>query len=224
MNWSSEAVVRTSYVPMEYCDANDCLPSGRRAESVEPPPATVEAAPQPDPEVILAERLENERRTILAESRTEIDREVQRARNAIAESIAQFAGQRDAYFRQVESEVVQLALSIARRIVHRESQVDPKLLAGLVRYEMEQLDSATSVRLLVPTDAFAYWNEAASAMPRKVEVCADRTITPGTLRMETALGSTAINFEGELKEIERGFFDLLSHRPATEESRPARVQ
>jgi flagellar assembly protein FliH len=108
--------------------------------------------------------------------------------------------------------------------MHRESQIDPQLLAALVRHELDQLDTATSVRLVVSPDALAYWNEAASSMPRKVEVIADRTVASGTLRMETALGSTSIDFEHELKEIECGFFDLLSHRPSSEDSRAARVQ
>jgi flagellar assembly protein FliH len=73
----------------------------------------------------------------------------------------------------------------------------------------------------VTPDAVAFWTEAASAMSHSVEVTVDRAIAPGTLRVETAMGSTAINFEAELKEIERGFFDLLSHRPAVEETRAA---
>jgi flagellar assembly protein FliH len=211
---------------MEYSESGEYATTGRAPESeVDQQPAVEnEEAQQPDPAVIFANRLEEETRAIAAQSRAEIEREVQRARGAIGEAVSHFSEQRDTYFRQVEGEVVQLALGIARRIIHRESQVDPKMIAALVHYELDQLDTATSVRLVVAPDALGYWNDAASSMPRTVEVVADRSITPGTLRMETALGSTAINFEGELKEIERGFFDLLSHRPAAEEARTARVQ
>jgi flagellar assembly protein FliH len=213
-----------AYMRMEYCEADECFASGQAKEGAAQESTAAYGEPQPEPNDILAARLEEERRAITAQSRTEIEREVRRARAAVAEAIEQFAKQRDSYFRQVESEVVQLALGIARRIVHRESQVDPQLIAALVRHELEQLDEGTSVRLVVTPDALDHWSEAASAMSRSVEVTVDRAIAPGTLRMETAMGSTSINFEAELKEIERGFFDLLSHRPAVEETRTARLQ
>jgi flagellar assembly protein FliH len=209
---------------MEYCEADECFASGQAKAGAGQQPAPAQAEPQPEPNDIFATRLEEERRAITTQSRAEIEREVRRARAAVADAIEQFAKQRESYFRQVEGEVVQLALGIARRIVHRESQVDPQLIAALVRHELEQLDAATSVRLVVTPDALAYWSEAVSAVPRSVEVIVDRAIAPGTLRVETAMGSTAINFEAELKEIERGFFDLLSRRPAVEETRTARLQ
>jgi len=213
-----------AYMRMEYCEADECFRPGQAKEGVAQQPAPAHAEQQPEPNDIFAARLEEERRAVAAQSRAEVDREVRRARAAVAEAIEQFAKQRDSYFRQVEGEVVQLALGIARRIVHRESQVDPQLIAALVRHELEQLDAATGVRLVVTPDALGYWSEAATAMSRSVEVTVDRAIAPGTLRMETAMGSTSINFEAELKEIERGFFDLLSHRPAVEETRAARLQ
>lgn len=224
MSSSSEPVAAATYVRMEYFENNEDSQSGEPSEVLDQQPLQAEVAAQPDAEQIFAARLEEEKRAIKAQNQLEMEREVQRSRVAIAEAVKKFAEQRNTYFQQVEGEVVQLALSIARRIVHRESQIDPQLLAAVVRHELEQLDAATSVRLVVTPDALGYWNEAAKAMPRTVEVTTDRTLSPGTLRMETAMGSTSINFEGELKEIERGFFDLLSHRPAAEEARTALVQ
>ena len=49
---------------------------------------------------------------------------------AIAAAVTEFARQRTDYFRRVESEAVRLALSIARKVLHREAQMDPLLLAG----------------------------------------------------------------------------------------------
>lgn len=223
MSSSSEPIPGASYARMEYREASEDSKAGCLVEGVAQQNAPV-AELRPDPAKLFAVRLEEEKRTIAAQSRVEAEREIQRARAAITQAIEEFARQRDSYFRQVEGEVVQLALAVARRIVHRESQIEPQLLAALVRHELEQLDSATSVRLVVSPDALVYWKETAAAMPRSVEVCADRNIVSGNLRMETALGSTVIDFEGELKEIERGFFDLLSHRPATETFSEARVQ
>src|SRR5579875_870908 len=53
--------------------------------------------------------------------RQEYEQKLVVARGEIASSIRSFAEQRDSYFSRVEAEVVQLALSIAGRILHRES-------------------------------------------------------------------------------------------------------
>ncbi len=169
-------------------------------------------------------RLEQERCAILTQAKLDTERELQRVKAEIARAIEQFAQQRDEYFHQAEAEVVSLALAIARRIVHREIQIDPHLLSGLVNYELDQLGAATSIRLLVSADSLSYWQKEATAMEHSVEVTTDRSLASEDVRIETALGSTTVSFESELKEIERGFFDLLSRRPASADQRLARVQ
>lgn len=232
MNSSSELPPPASYLPLQYCDAGEPFsPPQSPAQSpgqFKPEPhgssSGNQAGEAPDPSELLAARIEAERRAIRAEARQEAEREIQRAHSAIAHAIEQFAGQREEYFRHAEEEVVSLALAIARRLIHRESQIDPRLLAGLVNYELEQLDAATTVRLIVSPDALSYWNEAAQSISRPIEVAADKALAPGDARIETVLGSTTVSFERELKEIERGFFDLLSHRPPAAETKTVRVQ
>jgi flagellar assembly protein FliH len=231
MSSSSEPVRSACYTPLEYREVGE-EPSSLEAEHAgdspeargKQQPASDAAGQAPDPEALFAVRLEAERRAITARVRQEAEREIQRARAQITHAIEQFAQQRDKYFSQVEGEVVSLALAIARRLLHREAQMNPRLLAGLVNYELEQLDAATSVRLLVSPETLNYWSEAAPAMPHAVEILPDKALAAGGVRIETALGSTTVSFERELKEIEHGFFDLLSHRPATEETTAARVQ
>lgn len=228
MSSSSERGKAASYVPLEYQEASKHpLPFDDQQASAAcggPPsvPHVEEAAP--DPEALFAARLEEQRHAITAQARQETEREIERTRAEIARAIEQFAQQRDEYFHQAEAEVVSLALAIARRIIHRETQIDPQLLAGLVNYELKQLERATGVRLLVSPETLGYWNEAAPKMSRPVEVAPDKALASGEVRIETVLGSTTVSFECELKEIERGFFDLLSHRPAAKETRTALVQ
>ncbi len=223
MNRSSEPSGSPSCVPLQYRDASEPFEPGRSSESAAAP-ADRTAEASPDPAELLAAQIEQERRTITAQARQETEREIQRVRAGIAGMIEQFARQRDEYFRQAEAEIVSLALAIARRLIHRETQIDPRLLAGLVNHELEQLEAATRVRLLVSPDALSYWEEALHDMSRPIELTSDKTLAAGDARFETVLGSTTVSFESELKEIERGFFDLLSHRPASAESRTLRVQ
>lgn len=229
MNLLSERDRAASYMPLEYRDAGEPFPFNDEqfvessSEQVEQPPLAPVAEQQPDPATLFAARVEEERRTITAQVRQESERDNQRVRAEIARAIESFAQQRDEYFRQAESEIVNLALAIARRLIHRETQIDPRLLAGLVNYELEQLDAATSVRLFVSPDSLKYWNDAVLAMSRPVEVALDKALAPGAARIETILGSTIVSFERELKEIECGFFDLLSHRPVTADAERGRA-
>ena len=69
----------------------------------------------------------------------EYEQAVKREREAGAEGTRRFQRERDHYYQRVEAEVVQLALSIARKVLHRESQVDP-LSAGLVSIRVALLE------------------------------------------------------------------------------------
>src|SRR5258708_7573309 len=80
-----------------------------------------------------------------------------RERESLASALAQFTRDRAAYFQKVEGEVVQLALSIARKILHREAQLDPLLLAGIVRVALEKIDGATGVVLRTHPQNAADW-------------------------------------------------------------------
>ncbi len=201
MNSSCDA--SSGYVRLEYSE-DRARGAGRAQPEM--------AVPRVDPEAQLLQRLEAEKSALAEQLHAEQAREVQRARAAVSDAVRQFEHEREEYFRRVEGEVVQLALAVARRIIHRETQMDPKLLAAAVRYELQQIDAATEIRLQVAPAMLAYWKEAVAALPNAVTVEAEPRLDADEVRMETALGSCAVQFDNELKEIERGFFDLLAAR------------
>jgi flagellar assembly protein FliH len=137
-------------------------------------------------------------------------------RGELAEALRQFATQREGYFQRAESEVVQLALSIARKILHREVHMDPLLLTGIVRVALESLHDGTQVRLRAHPQEVPFWRDyfsrSADIAPAP-EVLGDAALESGSCVLETELGSTHISLETQLKEIEQGFLDLLEQRP-----------
>jgi flagellar assembly protein FliH len=138
------------------------------------------------------------------------------ARAAITRAVDEFKTQRDAYFSRVEPEVVQLALSIARKILHREAQMDPLLLTGMVHVALEKLDQGTRVRLRANPEEVHFWNRyfsESNALPIAPEIVGDTALQRGECALETEIGHTQISLETQLKEIEQGFFDLLEQRP-----------
>jgi flagellar assembly protein FliH len=135
--------------------------------------------------------------------------------SAIEDSLKQFLDARDTYFAQVEQEVVRLALSIATRILHREAQMDPLLLAGAVRVALGQLSESTDVRLRVPAAEYELWSEMVRLMPNlplRPQLIADDLLGSAACSLETHLGSVDLGVRAQLAEIERGFFDLLERR------------
>lgn len=152
------------------------------------------------------------------ESRQAFEQQAAKEKSNIAAALAQFARDRDTYFEKVEPEVVQLAMSIARKILHRETQVDPMLLAGIVRVVLEQIDGATRVRLHVHPHKAADWRSflATQLEPANLpEIVEDPSQPADQCTVETSMGSTVIGPEVQLKEIEQGFADLLAARPGT---------
>ena len=152
----------------------------------------------------------------LAQGLAEFEKKLAGEKQALVQTIREFARERDTYFQRVEAEAVGLALAIARKILHREAQVDPLLLAGVVRVGLDHVAAGTSVRLRVHPSQVQAWKEFFSQqhdLQSLPELMGDPTLGPGRCLLETELGSTDLTLETQLKEIEQGFFDLLAQRP-----------
>lgn len=136
-------------------------------------------------------------------------------------AIGEFQKRQEEYLSRVEHEVVRLALAIAERILHRESQMDTLLLSGAVRIALGQLADSTEVRLRVPASQQEIWSEMLRLMPGlpvRPEVLADETMETGEAVLEADLGSVDLGIRAQLAEIEQGFFDLLEVRRETTRS------
>lgn len=190
-------------------------------------PAVDEIAPAPAPappaggaassearERIETEAFRRGRQEAEARAQAEMTQALQRERAAIGMVVGAFARARAAYFLRVEGEVVRLALAVARRILHRESQLDPILLRGAVRVALDRLEGSTQVKLRVHPSRAGLWVAAFKGIERTVapQIIEDTAIDPAQCTLETDLGSAAFSVEQQLQEIEQGFFDLLEER------------
>ena len=171
-------------------------------------------------EAELAARIRHEKEQTVRELESLIRRDYEEklivAQSSIAKALKAFDEQQDDYFTRVEAEVVQLALSIAARILHREAQVDPMLVAALVRVAIERMKDGASVTVRVGPARVASWKSyfAGNSQLSHVEVVTDENLGEWDCTLETELGSAAFGLDRQLKEIEQGFFDLLALRPS----------
>jgi flagellar assembly protein FliH len=151
-----------------------------------------------------------------ARARVALAAQLDEVRETLRSALADFARERSLYFQNVEHEVVQLALSIARSILHREAQIDPMLLAGLVRVALEKIESSSQVSVKVcperaePWRAYFREKPLAGNTPAFVE---DPALERDRCVIQTTMGTTEVGVETQLKEIEQGLFDLMAQRP-----------
>ncbi len=190
---------------------------------LEPDDAAEDAMPEPSIEMTEAsflQRLAQERAAGFAEAEAALkhashqrsDRESAR----IATTIANFEQTRKEYFARVESEVVQLALTIAGKILHRESQVDRMLVAALVQIALSQLREGAAATIRLRPEETARWRNhfAAAGLSVEVKIIEDADLVAGDCLLETEMGTVNFSLEAQLKELERGFLDVLAQRPA----------
>jgi flagellar assembly protein FliH len=139
------------------------------------------------------------------------DAEQQRMLKAIAD----FEKSQKVYFSRVEAEVVQLALAIAGKILHREAQVDPMLLSAIVHLALGQLKEGSSATIRVRPEQANQWRAhiAALAINLDTKIVEDTDLERGDCVLETELGTVNFSLDAQLKEVERGFFDVLAQKP-----------
>jgi flagellar assembly protein FliH len=131
-------------------------------------------------------------------------------------ALAGFAKERELYYQRVEDEVVRLALSIARKVLQREANTDPLLLAALVRVALDKIESKTKVIVRVhpqqSEDCRSFFTRCMDpqALPEIIE---DTSVEFDHCILQTELGSAELGIEPQLQEIDKGLMDLLAQRP-----------
>ena len=200
----------------------------REMTSLPPLPRVRTTAADPEPRVRAeVEMSEAELQALLAEARYEGGRatEARLKQEAgalhkeeaarISAALSAFERERKDYFARIETEVVRLALSIAAKILHREAQVDPMLVAALVQIAVNQLRENTAVNVRVHPGSAARWRAHFEAAPQwaSVRVVEDAGLELGDCLLETELGSANFSLAAQLKEVEQGFFDILAQTP-----------
>lgn len=170
-------------------------------------------------EASFAERLAAERAAGYAEAeskmRHEFDLKTELQVARISEAIKAFAEQQKNYFARVESEIVQLALAISGKILHREAQVDPLLLGAIVHLALGQLNDNSSASIRVRPEEASKWRDyiASQSINISVNTVEDADLERGDCVLETELGTVNFSLDAQLKEVERGFLDVLAQKP-----------
>jgi flagellar assembly protein FliH len=128
----------------------------------------------------------------------------------LSRSLADLATVRSHVRKTAESDLLKLAIAVARRVIHRELTLDPGSIEGLIRVALEKLESRELCRVRVHPDQEPIIRTLLarfSAAP--VELIPDGTLQSGDVLFETAHGTLDGSIEAQLQEIERGFADRI---------------
>jgi flagellar assembly protein FliH len=142
--------------------------------------------------------------------------ELQPVLEQLGKSLATLSSLRSRIRSEAEGDLLKLAISIARRVLHRELTLEPESIEGLIRVALEKLHSRELCRIRVHPDQESAIRNALERFSnsQKVELVADSSMQCGDVIFETAHGNLDASIESQLREIERGFADRLRRVPA----------
>ncbi len=141
-----------------------------------------------------------------------VDAEIERIRQLTKGVLASAPALR----KQAESDLVRLAVAIARRILHRELSIDPDALLGLTKAALSKIDGREIQTIRTHPDNVALLGRILeqNRNQRKIEISGDARLDRGALVIETARGQMDASVETHLEEIERFFVYFVGSRGA----------
>lgn len=137
-------------------------------------------------------------------------------RGRVEKVVSEFQQGSSEYYSKVEDQVVHLALGIAAKILHRESQVDPLLVAALVKIAIENLKQGSRVQVNIHPTEINSWRKYFDMEGNGrvvVELVEDSSLKVRECIVHSEVGVASMGITAQLKEIEHGLFDLLAQRP-----------
>jgi flagellar assembly protein FliH len=160
-------------------------------------------------------RLATERREAFESGRAEGEQqaraELQPVLARLNASANEVLGMRVDLRRRAERDVVQLALLIAKRILHRQLAVDEEALTAIARVAFERLSRSESYRITVhPRFASAVASAIPGGHASRVQIEPDPDCAMGTFVIHSSEGTVDASLDAQLDEISRGLTDRLS--------------
>ena len=165
-------------------------------------------------EVARAEGYEDARREFAGQLAVRLDEERQRIDHVRLE----FARDRQKFFAAAESQVVQLALAVARKILTRDAEIAGLPLRSTVKAALARVQDGSESVLRVPIEEQDAWiamfpqGKPGSNTSGAVTVLSDATIQQGDCVLETNVGRVELGAAVQMEEVERGFRELMQNQ------------
>jgi flagellar assembly protein FliH len=145
-----------------------------------------------------------------SESQEELGEQLAEERERVDQLRLEFARDRQRFFAAAESQVVRLALAVARRVLAREVGSDGLHLRATVKAALARVQDSSVTTLRVPVEEEEEWAALfKTGAAGEVKVVGDERMSSGECVLETTVGRVELGVEVQLAEIERGFRELV---------------
>ena len=123
----------------------------------------------------------------------------------LAETLNELTTVRADMIQQTERQIVELALAVARRIVHREVALDNDLLIAIARVALERLGESAKVTVRLHPEEFQATSavRVAEFAGSNVTIVADPRVGRGGCRVESEMGMLDAGVDAQIQEIAR---------------------
>jgi flagellar assembly protein FliH len=178
-------------------------------DAPEPAAAQAEPAPGPDHQARLA-ALERDAfaKGYAQGERAGVEAGAKRAEamlRRVAQTLEQLSQLRRTIVRETEKQMVQLAIDLSRRIVHRELTLDPTLVAAMAHVAVDRLGESTPARIRLNPEDYAVvvaqrgeqWEGA------QVAITPDPAIARGGCVVESDFGTVDGRLDAQFDEVTR---------------------
>lgn len=122
----------------------------------------------------------------------------------VAQTLTDLSSLRETLIQQTERQMVQLALTIARRIVYREVSLDPELIAAMAHVALKKLGTSSPATIrLNPEDYTVVTHEGERWGGAQVTVVPDPAIARGGCLVESEFGRIDASIDRQFEEMTR---------------------
>ena len=112
---------------------------------------------------------------------------VQTTASRYERAVAELAHAHEALQRSMETQTVELALEIARKVVQRELSTDPDLVSALAIVALKRVQSHHTITLRVSRHDFARIHDAVTSVNGSVTIVEDASLDRGDFMMDTGI-------------------------------------
>jgi flagellar assembly protein FliH len=139
------------------------------------------------------------------------ERKMEAVMQRYSDAICEVQRLRSSLYAQVEREVVKLAVAVAKKIVHREIQVDLDIVRTLVRVALSRVAEKSTVTICLNPVDYDYLVEHRAELSQSegqdISLLADKSIERGGCLIQTNCGDIDARVEEEFLEVEHSFFE-----------------
>lgn len=135
---------------------------------------------------------------------------VEPLRAQLLDTIDELSNLRAQIAARAEADIIQLAIEMAKKIVHREVSVDREIALALVRVSLSRLHSRAAAVVHLHPEDFAYINSHRTRLELggSIELAEDRSVGLGGCLVRTEMGDVDARVEQQFAEVERGLMNL----------------